>query len=150
MRDVFVIRAEVVGVAPGLDDVVVLQRVQRRHRPIVAAEHDVGVDPGDVLRLRRAVDADVQQVFLVPDTGFRADRDVADAIHGAGVVFLAERAFDDGQTDAGIQHAAGEAEPVAVGGAPAQRVGAGGEDVELGGFEHRSWPCLILVCSNQD
>ena len=67
---------------------------------------------------------------------FMAKDGVAYAVHGAAVTFLAERAFDDGQGDAGVQHAAGETEPVAVGGSPEEGIGTGGKDVELGWFEH--------------
>ena len=132
MGQVLVVGAEVVGVGPGLDDVVVLQGFDGGFCPVVAAEDYVGVDPGDVLCLGRALDAEIEEIFLVPAAGFGAHPDVVGAIGLAAEGFFAIGAFDDGQLDAGIQHVARETQPVAVRCGPAEGVGARGEDVQAG------------------
>lgn len=106
MFDVLALWPELVAVTPRLNNIVLLERVNRVGGPGLAPEFDIGVDPSQVLTIfRLAGETDIEQTFFVPDQSFRAHPDMIDV--RIGIAF--ERtipicAFDHRQLDARVQH----------------------------------------------
>ncbi len=139
--EVFVVRAEIVAVAPRLDDVVQLQGMHGFGRPARFAEPDVGINPGDVFPvLRQPGYADIEQVLLAPYHCMRPNPDMAHRAAGdAGRVgelkrAIAVSALDGRQPHPAFQHVPLEVEIQLDPGLPAQGVGDRGDDVEQVGL----------------